>query len=250
MGDANSLTGKTALITGAAHRIGAEIARTLHDEGMNIAIHYRRSRDAASSLAEELERLGPGRVILIQGDLGVTSDSRTLVEKVVAHFGRLDVLVNNASSFFPTPLGETTEAQWDELMASNAKAPFFLAQAAAPNLRQSAGCIVNLVDIHAERPLKGHPVYSAAKAANAMLVKALARELGPEVRVNGIAPGAILWPEQNLSEATKKSIVERAALARVGTPRDIARAVVFLIRDADYVTGQILAVDGGRTLQQ
>lgn len=250
MGDANSLTGKTALITGAAHRIGAEIARTLHDEGMNIAIHYRRSRDAASSLAEELERLGPGRVILIQGDLGVTSDSRTLVEKVVAHFGRLDVLVNNASSFFPTPLGETTEAQWDELMASNAKAPFFLAQAAAPNLRQSAGCIVNLVDIHAERPLKGHPVYSAAKAANAMLVKALARELGPEVRVNGIAPGAILWPEQNLSETTKKSIVERAALARVGTPRDIARAVVFLIRDADYVTGQILAVDGGRTLQQ
>jgi pteridine reductase len=250
MGDANSLTGKTALITGAAHRIGAEIARTLHDEGMNVAIHYRRSRDAASSLAGELERLGPGRVILIQGDLGVTSDSRTLVEKVVAHFGRLDVLVNNASSFFPTPLGETTEAQWDELMASNAKAPFFLAQAAAPNLRQSAGCIVNLVDIHAERPLKGHPVYSAAKAANAMLVKALARELGPEVRVNGIAPGAILWPEQNLSEATKKSIVERAALGRVGTPRDIARAVVFLIRDADYVTGQILAVDGGRTLQQ
>ena len=160
------------------------------------------------------------------------------------------MLVNNASSFYPTPLGQVTEAQWHELMGSNLKAPFFLAQCAAPLLRASRGCVVNLVDIHAERPLADHPVYSMAKAGNAMMVKALARELGPEVRVNGIAPGAILWPEQGLSDDAKRETLSRTALERPGSPEDIARTLLFLVRDAEYITGQIIAVDGGRTTQQ
>lgn len=163
---------------------------------------------------------------------------------------RLDLLVNNASSFYPTPFGEATPEAWDDLVGSNLRAPFFLSQAAAPLLYRSKGCIINLVDIHAQRPLKNHPIYSVAKAGNAMLVKSLARELGPEIRVNGVAPGAILWPEQGLTERQRAEILERTALKRAGTPEDIARTLLFLYRDAPYITGQIIAVDGGRTLQQ
>lgn len=246
---ASSLSGKTGLITGAAHRIGAQILRRLHGEGMNLTLHYRRSRAPAEALRDELEAKRPGSIQLLQADLHRTENIPALIRQVEERFGRLDLLVNNASSFYPTPLATASEAQWDELMGSNLKAPFFLAQAAASLLRASRGCIVNLVDIHAERPLKDHPIYSAAKAGNAMLVKALARELGPEVRVNGVAPGAILWPEQGLDDDTKREILDRTTLKRPGTPDDIARTVLFLVRDADYISGQIIAVDGGRSTQ-
>ena len=244
-----SLAGKVGLVTGAAHRIGAEILRCLHGAGMDLALHYRSSRAPAEALRAELEAERPGSVLLIQADLHRIDAFPGIVREIEARFGRLDLLVNNASSFYPTPLESASEAQWDDLMGSNLKAPFFLAQAAAPLLRAAGGCIVNLVDIHAERPLKDHPIYSAAKAGNAMLVKALARELGPEVRVNGVAPGAILWPEQGLDETGKQEILDRTALKRPGAPQDIARTVLFLARDADYITGQIIAVDGGRSTQ-
>jgi pteridine reductase len=197
-----------------------------------------------------LEKGRKDSVKLVQADLHDPASLRKLVESATAFRGRLDLLVNNASSFYPTPLSEATTAHWDDLFGSNLKAPFFLSQAAAPLLRQQQGVIINLIDIHAERPLKGYPIYSVAKAGNAMLVKSLARELGPEIRVNGIAPGAILWPEQGLSEEARQAILERTALKRPGTPEDIARTLLFLLRDAPYITGQIIAVDGGRTLQQ
>ncbi len=191
---ADTLVGKVALITGAAHRIGAHIARTLHAEGVDVVIHYRHSSAVAEALRDELEASRADSVLLLQADLHRTELFPRLIAAVQHWRGRLDLLVNNASSFYPTPMETATEAQWNDLLGSNLKAPFFLAQQAAPLLRSSAGAIINLVDIHAERPLKDHPVYSIAKAGNAMLVKALARELGPEIRVNGIAPGAILWP--------------------------------------------------------
>lgn len=244
------LAGQVALITGAAQRIGAALARALHGEGMDLALHYRSSAASAHSLQAELEGARPASVLLLQADLLDPGAPDRLIAAVAARFGRLDVLVNNASSFFPTPVGEATEAQWDDLIATNLKAPFFLAQAAAPLLRASRGTIVNLVDIHAERPLKDHPIYSIAKAGNAMLVKALARELGPEVRVNGIAPGAILWPETGLGAAEKAATLARTALRRLGAPEDIVHTLLFLVGDAPYLTGQIIAVDGGRTLQQ
>lgn len=244
------MRGKVALITGAAQRIGAQIARLLHAEGCYLVLHYRSSVGAAQTLADELDRVRPGSVRLAQAELLDADAPLRLMDTVQAFRGRLDILVNNASSFYPTPLGQATEAQWNELMGSNLKAPFFLAQAAAPMLRASKGCIVNLVDVHAQRPLADHPIYSMAKAGNAMMVMALARELGPDVRVNGVAPGAILWPEQGLSGDAKREILARTALERPGTPADIARALLFLVRDADYITGQIIAVDGGRTIQQ
>jgi len=245
-----SLKGKVALITGAAHRIGAQVARLLHADGADVAIHYRSSRDAAEALKASLERDRPDSARLIRADLLDTAALPKLIAEVAAFRGRLDILVNNASSFYPTPLASASEQDWEALIGSNLKGPFFLTQAAAGLLRDAGGVVVNLVDIHAQRPLKDHPIYSIAKAGNAMMVKALARELGPEVRVNGIAPGAILWPEQGLSDDAKREILSRTALERAGTPADIARALLFLVRDADYVTGQILAVDGGRTLQQ
>jgi pteridine reductase len=245
-----SLQGKAALVTGGAHRIGARICERLHAAGMDVAIHYHRSADAASALASSLEAQRPGSTLMLCADLDDPAAQLRLVEAVHEGFGRLDALINNASRFYPTPLGSVTPAQWDDLMGSNLRAPFFLAQVAAPLLRASGGCVVNLVDIHARRPLKDHPVYCMAKAANAMMVKALARELGPEVRVNGVAPGAILWPETPMGDAAKEDILARTALRRSGSPDDIARAVLFLVRDADYTTGQILAVDGGRTVQQ
>lgn len=245
---AADLAGKVALITGAAHRIGAAIARTLHSAGVDLALHYRSSTAAAQALKAELEIARPDSVRLLQADLHECSAFPALMDAVCGFRGRLDILVNNASSFYPTPLAEATEAQWDDLIGSNLKGPFFLARAAAPLLREVQGCVVNLVDIHAERPLKDHPIYSIAKAGNAMMVKALARELGPEVRVNGIAPGAILWPEQGIAEHAKREILARTALQRPGSPQDIARTLLFLVADADYITGQIIAVDGGRAL--
>ncbi|QYZ67915.1 MAG: pteridine reductase [Gammaproteobacteria bacterium (ex Lamellibrachia satsuma)] len=244
------LSGRCALITGGAHRIGAQIARSLHREGMNLVLHYRNSSQAAERLKAELETGRPGSVVLAQADLHETADLPLLIEAAKRVFGRLDLLVNNASSFYPTPLETATETDWDDLIGSNLKAPFFLSRAAAPLLKVSDGCIVNLVDIHAERPLKAHPIYSVAKAGNAMLVKSLARELGPEIRVNGIAPGAILWPERGLDAAEKEEILNRTALKRPGSPEDIAQTLLFLVRDAHYITGQIIPVDGGRTLQQ
>ena len=245
----DTLQGKVALITGAANRIGAEIARTLHAAGADVVLHYRRSARAADELKRALEAGRPESAILAQADLLDPGALPRVAGLAVEQYGRLDVLVNNASAFYRTPLAEATAGQWDELMGSNLRAPFFLAQAAAPHLRRTGGCIVNLVDIHAERPLKDHPVYSIAKAGNAMMVKALARELGPEVRVNGVAPGAILWPEQGMSEDAKQQILDRTALKRPGSPADIARTVLFLVRDAPYITGQVIAVDGGRNIE-
>jgi len=245
-----TLTGKLALITGGAHRIGATVARTLHGAGMDVALHYRASKDQARTLADELEGKRPASVLLLQADLHDPNACVDLISRVRDERGRLDCLVNNASSFYPTPIDQANAEQWDDLIGTNLKAPFFLSKQAAPLLREVSGCIVNLVDIHAERPLKAHPIYSIAKAGNAMMVKALARELGPDVRVNGIAPGAILWPEQGLTDETKQEILTRTALGRPGSPEDIGQALLFLVRDAPYITGQILAVDGGRTLQQ
>lgn len=237
-----------ALVTGAARRIGAAIARTLHGAGYRVAIHYRGSAEAAAALRDALEGERADSAALFQADLDVTRDLAGLVEAVVDWGGGLDVLVNNASSFYPTPLGRCSEEDWERLLGPNLKAPFFLAQAAAPFLRASGGCIVNLGDIHGERPLKEHPIYSIAKAGNLMLTRALARELGPEVRVNGVSPGAILWPESEMDEVRQQRIISRTALKRQGSPGDVARSVLFLVREAPYVTGQVLAVDGGRTL--
>ncbi|MCU7931974.1 MAG: pteridine reductase [Candidatus Thiodiazotropha sp. (ex Codakia rugifera)] len=244
------LTGKSVLITGAAQRIGAAIACQLHAEGMNILLHYRHSKEAAERLKQTLEADRPNSVWLLQADLQQPDSYQHLINQVEARCNRLDLLVNNASSFYPTSVESASHAQWDDLIGSNLKAPFFLSQAAAPLLHKTEGCIINLVDIHAQRPLKHYPIYSVAKAGNAMLVKSLARELGPTIRVNGIAPGVILWPEQGLSEQQRRTILDRTALKRAGTPEDIARTLLFLYRDAHYVTGQIIAVDGGRTLQQ
>ncbi len=248
--DTDTAIRKTALITGAAQRIGAEIARVLHENGMDLLLHYRTSRTAAEALQRELEGRRADSVRLVQADLLNTTELPVLIREAADWRGRLDLLVNNASAFYPTPIADATESQWEELMGSNLRAPFFLAQAAAPLLRSSGGAIINLVDIHAERPLKSYPIYSMAKAGNAMMVKSLARELGPEVRVNGVAPGAILWPEEGLSEEAQTNILTRIPLERPGTPEDIARTVLFLAGDADYITGQIIAVDGGRSVQQ
>ena len=222
----------------------------LHENGMDLLLHYRTSRTAAEALQRELEGRRADSARLVQADLLNTTELPVLIREAADWRGRLDLLVNNASSFYPTPISEATEPQWEELMGSNLKAPFFLAQAAATLLRSSGGAIINLVDIHAERPLKSYPIYSMAKAGNAMMVKSLARELGPEVRVNGVAPGAILWPEEGLSEEAQTNILTRIPLERPGTPEDIARTVLFLAGDADYITGQIIAVDGGRSVQQ
>lgn len=238
----------TALVTGAARRIGAAIAETLHGAGYDLAIHYRSSAIDAEALAAKLESKRAGSTLLLQADLADTAALPGLVEQTLARFRRLDALVNNASGFRPTPIGEITDADWDELFASNARAPLFLSQAAAPALREAGGAIVNIVDIYAERPLANHAVYCMAKAALAMLTRSLARDLGPDVRVNGVAPGAILWPEDGSVYTDKQAMVERTPLQRTGDPQDIADAVLWLLRDARYSTGEIVRVDGGRTL--
>jgi pteridine reductase len=217
---------------------------------MNILLHYRHSEEAAEALRLELEAKRAHSAWIIQADLNQTDSYHYLVSQAEALCQRLDLLVNNASSFYPTPFNEATLEAWEDLIGSNLKAPFFLSQAAAPLLQRNQGCIINLVDIHAKRPPKDHSIYSVAKAGNAMLVKSLARELGPEIRVNGVAPGAILWPEQGLSDQQREEILDRTALKRAGTVEDIARTLLFLYRDAPYITGQIVDVDGGRTLQQ
>lgn len=238
---------KVVLITGAAHRIGATTARFLHARGFNIVLHYLSSRVPAQALQKELNTARANSVVLVQADLLSNNALTALVKEAVNAWSRLDVLINNASTFYRTPIGNVTEQAWNDLFATNVKAPFFLAQAAAPFLRKQHGCIVNMVDIHARRPLKEFSVYSMAKAALETMTKALARELGPEIRVNGVAPGAIMWPD-DLDEVTKQRIVSKTFLKRKGEPEDIAKAIRFLIEDAPYMTGQILSVCGGRSL--
>jgi len=244
------MTNKSVLITGGAARIGARIARKLHQANMNIIIHYRRSDIRAKALAEELNAGRANSAATVQGDLLERGSIDRVIGEAAAFNNRLDALINNASTFYPTTIGEVTEKQWNDLIGTNMKVPFFLSQAADPWLKKSRGCIVNLVDIHALRPKKGYLVYSIAKAANAMLVKSLALELGPEIRVNGVAPGVILWPEHDISDAEKEEVLSRIALQRPGDPDDIADTVAFLVTGPDYITGQIIAVDGGRTVQQ
>ena len=236
------------LITGAAKRVGATIARTLHAAGYDLALHYRHSQAEMTALCADLERVRPGGTLAVRADLADIAQLPYIVETCTSRFGRLDALVNNASSFFPTPIGTVTAAQWDDLFTSNARAPFFLAQAAAPALRAAHGAIVNLVDIYAQRPLPGHPVYCMAKAALAMMTLALAKELAPQVRVNGVAPGAVLWPESGKAYTDQAELIARTPLQRAGSPDDVAGAVLFLLRDAKFTTGQILNVDGGRSL--
>lgn len=239
---------KNILITGSAKRIGACCARTFHDQGCNIFLHYNSSKHEALQLCSELNQRRPDSAIAIQANLLNHDELLNLAKQVSQDWGGVDVLVNNASTFYSTPFTEVNDGQWDELLGSNLKAPFFLIKALAGVLANRNGCVVNIVDIHAERGLKGFPVYSIAKAGLAAMTKILAKELGPKVRVNGVAPGAIIWPEHELSEIDKQEILKRVALKRNGEPADIAKAVLFLARDADYMTGQILSVDGGRTL--
>lgn len=236
------------LVTGAARRIGATIARTLHAAGYDVALHCRNSYDELEALVADLERMRRESTVALQADLADADCLPELVDAALSRFGRLDALVNNASAFHATPVGTITPAQWDDLFAANARAPLFLAQAAAPALAEQRGSIVNLVDIYAERPLPGHAVYCMAKAALAMATRALALELAPDVRVNGIAPGAVLWPEGGKDEAGRERIIQRTPLARMGKPDDVASAVLWLLRDAPFVTGEILRIDGGRSL--
>jgi pteridine reductase len=241
------LEGRVILVTGGARRVGAAIVRRLHAAGASILLHYRSASSAAEALADELGSARPGSVRTLPADLLATDGLPALVDRALGAFGRLDGLVNNASSFFATPIGAIREADWTDLIGTNLKAPLFLSQAAAPSLRESRGAIVNIVDIHAERPLARYPVYCAAKAGLAGLTRALAIELAPEVRVNGVAPGPISWPEtDDFDLRARAAIVEHTLLKRVGDPEDIAGAVAYLL-SAPYVTGQILAVDGGRS---
>ena len=242
-----SLAGRWALVTGAGRRIGAAIAAGLHGAGANVVVHYFQSGEAAEALVADLNSARAESALAVQADLTDSAALPLLLADVTATTGRLDVLVNNASSFYPTPLGSITEEQWDDLLGSNLKAPLFLCQAALPHLKESQGVIINIVDVHSQRPLKNHPLYGAAKAGLAMLTRSLARDLGPEIRVNGVSPGAILWPETGMSEQIQKNIIAKTALKRAGRPEDVAAAVLYLVRDAPYVTGQILAVDGGRS---
>jgi pteridine reductase len=243
-----SLAGTVALVTGSARRIGAAIALALHAQGASVVVHYRSSAADADALVARLNDERANSALALQADLLDTAALPQMIDGIVAWHGRLDVLVNNASSFYPTPPGTITEEHWDDLVGSNLKAPLFLSQAALPELRKAKGSIVNLVDIHARRPLRNHPVYGSAKAGLAMLTLSLAKDLAPDVRVNGVAPGAILWPEDEMTEATKQSILEQVPMGRAGDPTDIADCVVWLVRDAGYVTGQVIAVDGGRSI--
>ena len=215
---------------------------------MNIAIHYRGSADDADAMAAEMNAARDASALTVQADLLDTKRLQALVEEVVGQTGRLDLLLNNASTFYPTPIDDITEEHWTDLLGTNLKAPMFLAKAAAPHLRSARGNIVNIVDIHSQRPLSKHPVYGPAKAGLAMLTRSLAKDLAPEIRVNGVSPGAILWPAEGMSEQAEKSIIKQIPLKRMGEPDDIARTVLFLVKDAPYITGQIIAVDGGRSV--
>jgi pteridine reductase len=242
------LAGKSVLITGASRRVGAAITRRLHAAGANVLIHYRGSESEARALERELLSLRPASAATVQADLLATAKLPRLAEEAQRVFGRLDVLVNNASSFYPTLLGEISEKDWDDLVGTNLKAPLFLAQAAATPLKLSRGLILNIVDIHGLRPLRRHPVYCVAKAGLIMLTKSLARELGPHVRANAIAPGPVMWPEGGADAELQRKILDRTLLKRPGSPEDVARAALFFAAEAPYVTGQVLAVDGGRSV--
>ncbi len=248
------LAGKVALVTGAARRIGATTVKMLHQHGATVVVHYRNSKTDAEKLCYELNAIRTDSCFIQQAELAEVDSLEKMIEEVIKQAGRLDILINNASSFFPTKVGEITEDHWDNLFASNLKAPLFLSQAAAPHLIKSQGCIVNMVDIHAERPLAKHPVYCAAKAGLLMLTKSLAKELGPEVRVNGVSPGAILWPEADGKSAEvtleHQALLDKTSLKREGSPDDIAQAIYFLVAEAPYITGHIIPVDGGRLLNQ
>jgi pteridine reductase len=247
--DGRSLTGKTVLITGGAKRVGAQVARELHAAGATLAIHDRHSATEAEKLAAELNAARPRSAAIVQGELLDIERLPALVEFAVRTFGGLDVLVNNASTFYPTKVGEITPKAWDDLLGTNLKVPTFLSQAAAPALRKTNGLIINIVDIHALRPLRDHTVYCTAKAGLHMLTRSLAKELGPEIRVNGIAPGPILWPSGQQQDKKKQDkIIERTILKRMGDPSDIARTALFFAAHAPYITGQVLAVDGGRSV--
>ncbi|MGH8491936.1 MAG: pteridine reductase [Moraxellaceae bacterium] len=239
---------KVVLITGAAQRLGASTARLLHSRGWRVLVHCRQSRESAAELAAELNMKRPNSCAVLQADLSQAKEVEALAGAALAQWQRVDALVNNASSFYPTPVGEATQAHWDELFSSNARAPFFLAQALAPELTQRQGAIVNMLDIHAEKPLREHTLYCMAKAAAVMMTQSLARELAPAVRVNGIAPGAILWPSTGSNSAMQEKVLAGIPLQRLGEPADIANTIAFLLEDAPYITGQIIAVDGGRSL--
>jgi pteridine reductase len=243
---------KVVLITGAAKRVGATIARTLHAQGMRVAIHYRSSAADADNLCAEFNQQRPNSAIAIQADLQNTNSLAGIIKAVTDTWQRLDVLINNASSFYPTPIGTATEQHWEDLFSSNLKAPFFLAQTAAPLLTQTQGCIINIVDTQAFSALKAYPIYSVAKAGLLALTKSLAKELAPTVRVNAIAPGVVQWPddENEFDQTTRDKIIARTLLKRAGTPQDIANAAKFLVTDANYMTGQVLVIDGGRSLNQ
>ena len=244
------LEDRAVLVTGGARRVGAAIVRRLHAAGANLVVHYRSSAADARALKDELTRKRPGSVVLVQGDLLKPANLSELIKDAVKAYGRLDALVNNASSFYATPIGEITEQAWDDLVGTNLKAPLFLSQSAARELRKTHGAIVNIVDIHAEFPMKSYIVYSIAKGALAALTRSLARELGPEIRVNGIAPGTIIWPDDEAwkDELARQRIMNQTALKRIGEPDDIAKAVEFLLTAAPFVTGQVIAVDGGRSV--
>ncbi|TNE72368.1 MAG: pteridine reductase [Gammaproteobacteria bacterium] len=243
-------TAPVALITGAAHRLGAHTARKLHQRGWNVAIHCRSRRDQANTLADELNTLRHDSARVVQADLSRAAEVEALAQEAVAQWQRLDALVNNASVFYPNPVAEATLADWDTVMHTNLRAPFLLLQACLPALKQHSGAVVNLIDIYSERPLTDHPLYCASKAGLASMTRSWAKDLAPDIRVNGVSPGAILWPEGDaaIDESYQQSILAKTPLARTGTPDDIAGAIVFLICDAPFVTGQILSVDGGRSL--
>ena len=245
-----NLTGKAALVTGGAKRVGAAICRRLHAQGANLMLHHRVTVAEARALQLELNTRRTGSVALIQADLLKSASLPDLVKTTVKQFGSLDILINNASSFFATAIGDINEKAWEDLIGTNLKAPLFLSQAAAGELRKRHGCIVNIVDIHAEFPMKNYVVYSVAKGGLLALTRSLARELGPEVRVNGVAPGTILWPEDDnwSDELSRQRVINQTALKRIGEPDDIAKAVEFLVTAAPYVTGQVIAVDGGRSI--
>ena len=234
------------LITGGAKRIGAMIARTLHTEGMNLIIHFNTSGDDANNLCAELNSSRTDSAIAIGANLTDESEIESLIPEVIKQTGQIDVLINNASTFYPTPIEDITYDDWNNLMGTNLKAPLFLCKYAAPYLKKSKGCIVNMVDIHASKPLRNHPIYGPAKSGLIMLTKSLARDLAPDVRVNGIAPGMILWPENEPSDEIKEKVIDQIPLKRSGEPEDIANTVLFLITQATYITGQIISVDGGR----
>lgn len=245
-----TLQDKVVLITGGAKRVGAATCRLLHASGAKLMIHYRTSAGEARALQSELNLQRAQSVAVIQGDLHNLPMLAGMVQETIRHFGRLDVLINNASSYYPTEIGTIGEKEWEDLMGSNLKAPLFLSQAAAPELRRQQGCIVNITDMHVERPKKGYVVYSVAKAGLVTLTKSLAHELAPDVRVNAVAPGPVLWPEDNpqFDEVYRQRVISQTLLKRLGAPEDVARAVRFLIQDAPFITGQVIAVDGGRSL--